>query len=1010
MDPVTVIGLAASIAQLIKATSKVIKYVDEVKDAPSQRENLDLETANFMPLLVMLKQRTLPTVANEEWISSIRSLGAPEGPIPQLEASMSQLAEKLKIRKKKRGGDLRWPSDKKECTAILSKIERTKLLIGLALQDDLLNLTLALKEDFGTVSENVKAITKNITQLKIQQHSVEDQKVLGWLSSRTFGDRQRDVYEKMTVGTGNWIFETPEFQSFMATNDKMLLCTGMPGAAKTVLTSCIVNHLETAFFIRNIGIAYVYCNYKEPDQTAGTLMMSLLRQAVQSKHTLPDQINDLYNTHLARKTRPSLAEITDLIRVIAQTYSRGFILIDALDEYREQDETQRTLISALQHLGSDVHLLVTTRHVLLIESEFGDAMRVEIRASDKNIAAYLLKRIDSAKQIQSIIASKPDLQSQIIEKITKNCQGMFLMAMLHMNSLLAQRNVTSVRVALENLPAKLDDTYSQTLERIKGQTDVDARIAHETLIWVVHATRPLKLREVQHALAVRPGQTEFDEEAIIDEEILVSVCLGLITIDQASQCVRLVHFTAQKYLERTRLESLSDPHHSIMTTCLSYLSFSSLNSNILCGEREDVPLLHQLALLDYAARKWGHHASHAGLKSNDQVLDYLNNQMLFNSTTIALTSKWTWRPYTPRSRVCGLHLAAHFGLPHALEQLLEKGANIDCSEHDFHPALHVASSKGDLSMVQLLLKRGAAMNQIIGKRSPLHLAAEAGHLKIVNLLLDWQAEIDIRYSRQTKTSLLSAVEGRQLAAVQTLLGKGADSNATADDDILKTEFITVSYAAHKSEIGIADALPSEQACTALCLAVRAGREPMVALLLERGADTNVCCQLKGGPLGHAVRYQQENIAHLLSTKGADGTNIKGAFRGLTIKHDEKMMRALSRAGVDVDSITTSGGSPLLFAAKAGDVDTVQFLYESGANIDLRHHHDFPLYAANRYGNEQIVQQLLLWDANPRRISEKIWLRKAIELSKKKAEIGEQEYYSFTRRRWAQPISHAAWFD
>lgn len=66
MDPVTVIGLAASIAQLIKATSKVIKYVDEVKDAPSQRENLDLETANFMPLLVMLKQRTLPTVANEE--------------------------------------------------------------------------------------------------------------------------------------------------------------------------------------------------------------------------------------------------------------------------------------------------------------------------------------------------------------------------------------------------------------------------------------------------------------------------------------------------------------------------------------------------------------------------------------------------------------------------------------------------------------------------------------------------------------------------------------------------------------------------------------------------------------------------------------------------------------------------------------------------------------------------------------------------------------------------------
>lgn len=51
---------------------------------------------------------------------------------------MEQLAGKLKLRKKKLSGHLRWPSDQKECIALLAKIERMKSSIGLAMQDDLL--------------------------------------------------------------------------------------------------------------------------------------------------------------------------------------------------------------------------------------------------------------------------------------------------------------------------------------------------------------------------------------------------------------------------------------------------------------------------------------------------------------------------------------------------------------------------------------------------------------------------------------------------------------------------------------------------------------------------------------------------------------------------------------------------------------------------------------------------------------------------------------------------------
>ena len=74
MDPVTAVGLAAGIIQLIDATAKIIKYVGEVKDAPKERESLSLEAANLMPLLMNLKQRIDSASTDDPWFSNVRSL------------------------------------------------------------------------------------------------------------------------------------------------------------------------------------------------------------------------------------------------------------------------------------------------------------------------------------------------------------------------------------------------------------------------------------------------------------------------------------------------------------------------------------------------------------------------------------------------------------------------------------------------------------------------------------------------------------------------------------------------------------------------------------------------------------------------------------------------------------------------------------------------------------------------------------------------------------------------
>ena len=72
------------------------------------------------------------------------------------------------------------------------------------------------------------------------------------------------------------------------------------------------------------------------------------------------------------------------------------------------------------------------------------------------------------------------------------------------------------------------------MERIKAQSSDDFELARKVIYWINYALRPLALREIQNALAVRPGDHHLDEDGLPEEERLLSVCAGLVTIQQES--------------------------------------------------------------------------------------------------------------------------------------------------------------------------------------------------------------------------------------------------------------------------------------------------------------------------------------------------------------------------------------------------------------------------------------------------------------------------------------------
>ncbi|KAF2729730.1 hypothetical protein EJ04DRAFT_588331, partial [Polyplosphaeria fusca] len=150
--------------------------------------------------------------------------------------------------------------------------------------------------------------------------------------------------------------------------------------------------------------------------------------------------------------------------------------------------------------------------------------------------------------------------------------------------------------------AALDDAYKDAIHRIEGQLAGDSEQAKNVLSWITYAQRPLTTAELCCALAVEHEEEELNPENIPDMEDLVSVCAGLIVVDEESRVVRLVHYTTQEYLERIRRTWNPRAQLEIASTCLTYLSFNEFKNGSCSTDAELRERLQQNVFLDYAAR------------------------------------------------------------------------------------------------------------------------------------------------------------------------------------------------------------------------------------------------------------------------------------------------------------------------------------------------------------------------------------------------------------------------
>ncbi|MCJ1392629.1 hypothetical protein MMC18_005499 [Xylographa bjoerkii] len=833
MDP---LSLTASITAVLQLTSTVVSYLNDVKQASKERAQVAVEASMVYSLLTSLIYRIEDANAGDAWYTAIRALGEENGALDQYQAALKLLASKLDTRNgTKLGRALMWKFDKVEIIGILSKIERLKTLINVALTNDLFTLSKAMKED-------VSSIRKHVESRQVDANTNSRQVIASWLTALDFKARQQDIFSRRQDGTGQWLLDSPEFQTWLAEPGQVLYCSGMPGAGKTVLASIVVDYLQKKFPETSVLTTCIYCNYKEKDnQTAQDLLASVLKQLVQGCDWVSEDIKALHKDHIKRNVRLPREDLIQALQSDIARFRRVFIIVDALDECTEERNIRMDILNELRSLPPNANLLVTSRHNSTIAAEFKGRMTLEVNATDSDVTRYVLARIQHEHRLLRHVRADPVLQQSIISEVVGRAKGMFLLAQLHMDSLVNKSNRKAIYAALQRLPKGIDGTYNEAMARIRAQNHDDKELGEKVLLWISFALRPLSIIELQHALAIDENSTKTDPDAFPDEEIVVSVCAGLIMVDSESATVRLIHYTAQEYFDRTRDSHFAGAHHIILAACIKYMDFEEFGTGFCEDSWSFRTRLDENALLDYVARFWGYHAWIAKEgPTEDKLLDFLQDnakvscfgQVMFQDNGLKFGFS---------ANITGMHLAAYFGSPVLVMKLWESGMSVESQDFMGQTPLIMAVKQGHYEVVELLTCQAEVHLNAADKKSrtALHWAASTGQEATVKLLLDHGANISARTNRRQTPLHMAAEEGHP-GVVALLIVAGSEVNALSDTST-----------------------------TPLYRAARRGHVEVIKALLAAGADVNIPTWDGYTALRSAAGYAQIGSVEILLSANPD---------------------------------------------------------------------------------------------------------------------------------------------
>ncbi|KAI9873035.1 MAG: hypothetical protein M1830_000904 [Pleopsidium flavum] len=949
------LSITAGIIAVLQLTTTAVQYLNDVKDAPTDRQQILIEISTVSGFLHTLKDLAERMQPGDTHLTALRSLNAPNGPLEQFKSALERLVSKLKPGHglRKVATALTWTLNKGEVNSILLKIERLKGIFVLALQNDHIGLSRAMNED-------IVEIKRGVEELKMTQRSTQHSSALRWLSSTDPSSNHKTACKKHEPTTGDWFLRSDDFEMWKNGMNNFLWLHGKAGCGKTILCSTIIEavQLHTAA-LSGVAIAYFYFDFNDQDkQRIKEFLCSIIAQLSQSNARAAERVQGLYGRCQNGGQQPSVDSLQVCLREILEESPRTFLVLDALDECTQREELLDLTKEIHGWKLSNLNVLATSRRELELEEVLSPLstcmISIQSASVDRDIRLYIDNRLHSDTKLKRW-SKHADLMKEIETTLANGADGMFRWVVCQLDALQKCLKIDAVRKTLKTLPRTLDETYERILKSIDEDYQDEAFLA---LQWLAFSARPMRLEEIAEAVSMAGKEPPvYDpENRLSDPTDVLTICSSLVTLttrkgernlhepEEVNE-LRLAHFSVKEYLisqritGRFRIEEIL-ANLAIAKACLTYLLYFDF-------EMVFKEVLDEYPLLRYAAQFWPEHVRAMPEDSSEPSLDSLVLRLLGSNEVHCLNWQKIYphreTPYasvdsefypSTKGLASLLYYSSFFNLSKLTSSLISSGMDVNTQGERFGNALQAAACQGNETIVQLLLAAEADVNAQGGRYgNALQAAASHGNETIVQLLLAAGADVNAQGGLYNSALQPAAARGNVII-VQLLLTAEADVNAQGG-----------------------------QYGNALQAAAAGRKKTIVQLLLAAGADVNAQGGWYGNALQAAAVERSETIVQLLLAAEAD-VNTQGGYYGnalqaAAVAGNEIIVQLLLAAGADINAEDRGYGSALQAAALRGNETIVQLLLAAGADINAQGGHwGSALQAAKTEGREAVVQILL----------------------------------------------------
>ena len=263
-----------------------------------------------------------------------------------------------------------------------------------------------------------------------------------------------------------------------------------------------------------------------------------------------------------------------------------------------------------------------------------------------------------------------------------------------------------------------------------------------------------------------------------------------------------------------------------------------------------------------------------------------------------------------------LHWAVYRDDLNTADLLIRAGANPKAADRGGATVLSLAAINGNAAMIERLLSAGADPNERgPNGETPLMMAARTGNVDAIQVLVKRGADVNARENLRGTTALMWAAANARPTAVEALIGAGADAGARSNNT------------ASRGRTARDSPSPAER------LSQEAG-----ARLKDLAAAKPQAAQVQAALALAAARAP----AAATRREGGGLTPLVFAAR----QGDIESARILLAAGADVNQVTPDGWNPLLTAAHNRYYRLASFLLDKGADPNLANKSGWtPLYLA-----------------------------------------------------------------